>query len=42
VKLRDGTFAAWLQSLAPDLAVVVAYGRILPPDVLAIPRLGAA
>ncbi|MFO0626640.1 MAG: methionyl-tRNA formyltransferase [Polyangiales bacterium] len=40
VKLRDGTFAAWLQGLAPDLAVVVAYGRILPPDVLAIPRLG--
>lgn len=40
VKLRDGTFAAWLRGLAPDLAVVVAYGRILPPDVLAIPRLG--
>ena len=40
VKLRDGTFAAWLRGIAPDLAVVVAYGRILPADVLAIPRLG--
>lgn len=39
-KLRDGTFAQWLRGVAPDLAVVVAYGRILPPDVLAIPRLG--
>lgn len=40
VKLRDGTFASWLRGVAPDLAVVVAYGRILPPDVLTIPRLG--
>jgi methionyl-tRNA formyltransferase len=29
-----------LGSLAPDLAVVVAYGLILPPTVLAIPRRG--
>jgi methionyl-tRNA formyltransferase len=28
------------QSLAPDLTVVVAYGRILPPWLLAIPKLG--
>jgi methionyl-tRNA formyltransferase len=40
VKLRDGAVAELLRSLAPDLAVVVAYGRILPPDILAIPRLG--
>ncbi|MBK7978111.1 MAG: methionyl-tRNA formyltransferase [Deltaproteobacteria bacterium] len=39
-KLRDGTFAATLRELAPDLCVVVAYGRILPVDVLAVPRLG--
>jgi methionyl-tRNA formyltransferase len=40
VKLRDGVVAAWLRELAVDVAVVVAYGRILPPDVLAAPRLG--
>ncbi|MEZ4389834.1 MAG: methionyl-tRNA formyltransferase [Polyangiales bacterium] len=40
VKLRDGAFATWLRGLAPDLAVVVAYGRILPVDVLTAPRLG--
>jgi methionyl-tRNA formyltransferase len=40
VKLRDAGFVEWLRDLAPDLAVVVAYGRILPADVLAIPRLG--
>ncbi len=31
---------AALQALAPDLVVVVAYGLILPPSVLAIPRMG--
>src|SRR5205807_7329729 len=30
-----------LQALAPDLLVVVAYGQIIPPAVLSIPRLGA-
>ena len=39
-KLRDGTVAAQLREIAPDVIVVVAYGRILPPDVLAVPRLG--
>lgn len=39
-KLRDGSFARWFREVAPDLAVVVAYGRILPPDVLTIPRYG--
>lgn len=29
-----------LQALAPDLMVVVAYGLLLPPAVLSIPRLG--
>jgi methionyl-tRNA formyltransferase len=29
-----------LQELAPDVGVVVAYGRILPPELLAVPRLG--
>jgi methionyl-tRNA formyltransferase len=39
-KLRDGLLAQELASLSPDLFVVVAYGRILPPDLLAVPRLG--
>ena len=32
---------ALIQQLAPDLIVTVAYGQILSPEVLAIPRLGA-
>jgi len=39
-KLRDGAAEELLRHLAPDLAVVVAYGRILPPALLRIPRLG--
>lgn len=31
---------AALRDLAPDLMIVVAYGQLLPPAVLAIPRLG--
>ena len=33
-------FASWLRSQAPDVAVVVAYGKILPAEVLAIPPKG--
>ena len=40
-KMRDGTALAQLQSLQPELLVVVAYGRILPDDILAVPPLGA-
>ena len=39
-KLRTGEFAEWLRSQKADVALVVAYGRILPADVLAAPRLG--
>ncbi len=39
-KLRTGEFAAWLREQRADLALVVAYGRILPKDVLEAPRLG--
>jgi methionyl-tRNA formyltransferase len=39
-KLRTGEVAAWMRGLAPDVALVVAYGRILPRDVLEAPRLG--
>ena len=38
--VRKPPFADELRALAPDLVVVVAYGKILPPEVLAIPRLG--
>jgi methionyl-tRNA formyltransferase len=39
-KLRDGALAGQLAALSPDVFVVVAYGRILPPDLLAVPKLG--
>ncbi|NCC66902.1 MAG: methionyl-tRNA formyltransferase [Clostridia bacterium] len=39
-KMRDGTALAQMKSLSPDLVVVVAYGRILPDDILAVPPLG--
>lgn len=39
-KLRTGDFAAWLREQKVDVALVVAYGRILPKDVLEAPRLG--
>ena len=41
VKMRDGTALEILESLKPDILVVVAYGRILPDDILAVPPLGA-
>jgi methionyl-tRNA formyltransferase len=31
---------ARLQGIAPDVGVVVAYGKILPAEILAVPRLG--
>lgn len=38
--LRNPPFAPQLARLAPDVAVVVAYGKILPPEVLAVPAKG--
>lgn len=38
--LKDGAFAADLQAIAPDLIVVTAYGKILPPYVLSYPKYG--
>lgn len=40
-KMRDGTALEMLKSLEPDILVVVAYGRILPDDILALPKYGA-
>lgn len=39
-KLRDGGALEILRGLAPDVVAVVAYGRILPDDILALPRYG--
>ena len=40
VRIRDEAFLERIRALAPDLGVVVAYGRILPDALIAIPRLG--
>lgn len=40
-KLRDGTATELVKSLRPDILVVVAYGRILPDDMLEVPKYGA-
>lgn len=40
-KMRDGTAFEQVKSLEPDILVVVAYGRILPDDILALPKYGA-
>ncbi len=38
--LRDADEQAALASLAPDVVCVAAYGMLLPPEVLEIPRFG--
>jgi methionyl-tRNA formyltransferase len=40
VKVKTGSLDEWMAALQPDVAVVLAYGRILPPKVLAAPRRG--
>lgn len=40
-KVRTGELASWLREKAADVALVMAYGRILPKDVLEAPRRGA-
>ena len=37
--LRDAAAQQILRDLQPDLLVVTAYGQLLPPDVLSIPRI---
>lgn len=39
-KVKDEQFLVKLQGLKPDLIVVVAFGQILPPELLAIPPQG--
>ena len=38
--LGEAAAAAHLAALAPDVVVVAAYGLLLPPAILAVPRLG--
>jgi methionyl-tRNA formyltransferase len=40
VKLKQPDLAATLRSWQPDLGVVAAYGRIIPTELLSLPRLG--
>src|SRR5438067_6277003 len=40
-KVKQGRLAAVLASARPDVAVVAAYGRILPPDALGVPVHGS-
>jgi methionyl-tRNA formyltransferase len=39
-RIKDEAFLGQIRALEPDLGVVVAFGRILPDALLAIPRLG--
>ena len=39
-RARDEQFIAELRALQPDLVVIVAYGQILPPAILDLPRHG--
>lgn len=41
VKVRNGNLRAILEPYRPDVLVVTAYGRILPLEVLELPRFGA-
>lgn len=38
--LRDPEFFSLLKEINPDIIVVVAYGKILPPEVLSYPKYG--
>jgi methionyl-tRNA formyltransferase len=40
-KVRDGSLRSWLEARKPDVLLVLAYGRILPPDVLGVAPAGA-
>lgn len=40
-KPRGEAFLQEIRALAPDVSIVVAYGHILPLDVLDVPRLGS-
>jgi methionyl-tRNA formyltransferase (EC 2.1.2.9) len=39
-KIRDDNFIETLKKLNPEIAIVVAYGKIIPREILEIPALG--
>lgn len=39
-KMRDGEALSIIQELAPELIIVVAYGKILPAEILNFPKYG--
>ena len=39
-RLREPSFAATLREWEPDLGVVAAYGKLIPEEILSLPRLG--
>jgi len=39
-KIKSLEVQEYFERLAPDAAVIIAYGRIIPPSLLALPRLG--
>ncbi len=39
-RLKDPELMRQLRALEPELLIVVAYGRILPPEILALPSVG--
>ncbi len=40
IKLKDQSFIYHLESMKPDIIVVIAYGKILPKEILTIPKNG--
>ncbi len=40
-KMRDGTAAAIVRDVDPDIIVVVAFGRILPDEIIYYPKYGS-
>jgi methionyl-tRNA formyltransferase len=39
-RLKDPEVVSWVQERKPDLITVVAYGRIIPPEIFQLPPLG--
>ena len=39
-KMKDGTAYEILKEIKPDMIVVVAYGKILPKDIIELPKFG--
>src|SRR3972149_4196662 len=37
-KLSEPSFSETIRAIAPDYIVVVAYGRIIPPEIVQIPK----